>query len=239
MGLRQYSSDQPFFDKIPAFSHLALDNGSTEVSSKLQRSVTTSSHTRPKRAFSLKKKQTKKTLFDKLLRSAIDLRNWDSICESEIGWSVFVSFTVQKSTGLTIKRIGCLKVMLHGTIRNTALQYWNNVVTIRNDVATMLQRCVALKIFVANRLVWHHLKGVGVNYFITAFYWLAGWSNMQSREFCKDIVLSIVFCWRGSGSRACNKKQSFNTLEKNYSINSIDRQEFVGLTFKFQILSML
>ena len=63
---------------------------------------------------------------------------------------------------------------------------------------------------------------------------------MQSREFRKDIVLSIiVFCWRGSGSRACNKKQSFNTLEKNYSINSIDRQEFVGLTFKFQILSML
>ena len=74
MGLRQYSSDQPFFDKIPAFSHMALDNGSTEVSSKLQRSVTTSSHTRPKRAFSLKKK-TKKTLFDKLLCSAIDLRN--------------------------------------------------------------------------------------------------------------------------------------------------------------------
>ena len=36
------------------------------------------------------------------------------------------------------------KVMLHGTIRNDdfwrnkALQYWNNVVTIRNNVATML-----------------------------------------------------------------------------------------------------
>ena len=60
MGLRQYSSDQPFFDKIPAFSHMALDNGSTEVSSKLQRSVTTSSPTRPKRAFSLKKKKQKK-----------------------------------------------------------------------------------------------------------------------------------------------------------------------------------
>ena len=43
--------------------------------------------------------------------------------------------------------------MLNGTIRNTALQCWNNVVTIRNDVATMLQRCVALKIVVANRLV--------------------------------------------------------------------------------------
>ena len=32
-------------------------------------------------------------------------------------------------------------------------QCWNNVVTIRNDVATMLQRRVALKIVVANRLV--------------------------------------------------------------------------------------
>ena len=53
----------------------------------------------------------------------------------------------------------CLRVMLHGTIRNddfernTALQCWNNVVTIRNNVATMLQRCAALKIVVANRLV--------------------------------------------------------------------------------------
>ena len=41
--------------------------------------------------------------------------------------------------------------MLQGTIRNddfkrnTALQCWSNVVTIRNNVATMLQRCVALK----------------------------------------------------------------------------------------------
>ena len=48
---------------------------------------------------------------------------------------------------------------LHGTIcnddfhGNTALQCWNNVVTIRNNVATMLQRCVALKIIIANRLV--------------------------------------------------------------------------------------
>ena len=37
--------------------------------------------------------------------------------------------------------------------RNTALQYWNNVATIRNIVATMLQLCVALKVVVANRLV--------------------------------------------------------------------------------------
>ena len=52
-----------------------------------------------------------------------------------------------------------LKVMLHGTIpdndfqRNIALQCWNNVVTIQNHVATMLQHCVALKLVVANRLV--------------------------------------------------------------------------------------
>ena len=49
-------------------------------------------------------------------------------------------------------------MVLHGTIRNddflrsTARQCWNNVKTIRNNVATMLQRCVALKMVVANRL---------------------------------------------------------------------------------------
>ena len=52
-----------------------------------------------------------------------------------------------------------LKVMLHRTIRNddfcrnTAWQCWNNVVTIQNNVAPMLQRCVALKIVAANRPV--------------------------------------------------------------------------------------
>ena len=55
--------------------------------------------------------------------------------------------------------LGSLKVMLNGTIRNddflrnTAMQYWNNVTTIRNDVTTMMQLCVALKIVVANCLV--------------------------------------------------------------------------------------
>ena len=49
--------------------------------------------------------------------------------------------------------------MLHETIRsddfkrNTGLKCWNNVVTIGNNVATMLQRHVVLKIIVANRLV--------------------------------------------------------------------------------------
>ena len=52
-----------------------------------------------------------------------------------------------------------LKVVLHGTIRNddflrnTASQCWNNVATIWANVATMLQRCFALKIVVANRPV--------------------------------------------------------------------------------------
>ena len=60
--------------------------------------------------------------------------------------------------------LGGLKAMLHRTIRNDdfernrALQCWNSVVTIPNNVATMLQRSVALKIVVANRLVKHHLK---------------------------------------------------------------------------------
>ena len=57
-----------------------------------------------------------------------------------------------------------LKVILHGTIRNddfklkTALQCSNSVATIRNNATTMLQRCVALKIVVANLLVYHHLN---------------------------------------------------------------------------------
>ena len=52
-----------------------------------------------------------------------------------------------------------LKVMLHWTIRkdnfqrNTALKCWNAVVIIQNNVATMLQRCVELKIVIANHLV--------------------------------------------------------------------------------------
>ena len=55
--------------------------------------------------------------------------------------------------------------MLHGTIRNddfqgnTALQCWNNVATIRNNFATMLQHSVALKLVVASRLVNITLKG--------------------------------------------------------------------------------
>ena len=49
--------------------------------------------------------------------------------------------------------------MLHETIRkdefyrNPEVQCWTNVESVRNNVATMLQRCVALKIVVANRPV--------------------------------------------------------------------------------------
>ena len=56
-----------------------------------------------------------------------------------------------------------LKVMLPGTIRNDdfqrnpALQCWNNIVTIQNNVATMLQRCVALKIVVAERIISYNI----------------------------------------------------------------------------------
>ena len=54
--------------------------------------------------------------------------------------------------------------MLHGTIRNDddqrnpSLQCWNNIGVIQTNVATRLQRCVAPKIVVANRLVWHHFN---------------------------------------------------------------------------------
>ena len=73
-----------------------------------------------------------------------------SFCQS--GPVAFLPFLLPSPLSL-------LKVMLHRTIGNddfscnTALQYWNNVVIIRNNVATMLQRCVGLKIVVANRLV--------------------------------------------------------------------------------------
>jgi len=42
---------------------------------------------------------------------------------------------------------------IHLRRANTALQCWNNVGTIQNNVAPMLQRCVPLKIVVVNRLV--------------------------------------------------------------------------------------
>ena len=50
-------------------------------------------------------------------------------------------------------------MILHGTIRNDdvlrnkALQYCNNVAANLKNVGTMSQRCVALKIVVANRPV--------------------------------------------------------------------------------------
>ena len=65
----------------------------------------------------------------------------------------------EKEKRVRIKNDFALKVMLHGTSSNngfrgnTALQYWDNVVTIRNNVATMLQPCVVLTIAIANRLV--------------------------------------------------------------------------------------
>ena len=52
---------------------------------------------------------------------------------------------------LILRFVEDVKVMLHGTIsnddfkRNTALQCWNSVVTIWNNVATTLQRCVVAK----------------------------------------------------------------------------------------------
>ena len=52
-----------------------------------------------------------------------------------------------------------LNVMLHGTIRNddfwrnTASQYCCDIVSNRHNIVPTLQRCVALKIVVANRPV--------------------------------------------------------------------------------------
>ena len=61
---------------------------------------------------------------------------------------------LQKTCNLEVS--GSFKAILHRTIlnddfsRNTEMQFWSNVVTIRNNVATMLQRCAALKIVMEN-----------------------------------------------------------------------------------------
>ena len=70
-------------------------------------------------------------------------------------------FTLERL--LLLLKMNCVtesvKVMLHGAIRNddfqriAALECWSNIVTIRDNVAAMLPRCIALKIVVANRLV--------------------------------------------------------------------------------------
>ena len=80
----------------------------------------------------------------------------------------------------------CLKVMLHGTIRNddfqcnTTLQFGrNHVVTIQNNDVAMLLYCIALKIVVANRLVQHHLKQPYLNGVRD--------SVKQARDICRKI----------------------------------------------------
>ena len=60
----------------------------------------------------------------------------------------------KKKVNKNMNDISSIKVFLHGTIRNhdfesnTAWRCWNNVVTIRNNVATVF---FALRIVVANR----------------------------------------------------------------------------------------
>ena len=53
-------------------------------------------------------------------------------------------------TRLIVIKVSLLKAMLHETICNDNFYGNNDVATIRNNVATMLQRCVVLKIVVAN-----------------------------------------------------------------------------------------
>ena len=53
-------------------------------------------------------------------------------------------------TDQTDRDQGLFKAMLHETICNDNFYGNNDVATIRNNVATMLQRCVVLKIVVAN-----------------------------------------------------------------------------------------
>ena len=81
-----------------------------------------------------------------------------------------------------------VKVMLYETIRrNTALQCWNNVATIRNNIATMLQRRVtacAEKRCCKSSHVTSHLRQFRVNG--GKFARLPFWLSLCFR--CLDIV---------------------------------------------------
>ena len=46
--------------------------------------------------------------------------------------------------------------MWHDTIRKTSSQHCWNIVSNGYNIAPALQRCVALKIVLANRRVYHH-----------------------------------------------------------------------------------
>ena len=88
-----------------------------------------------------------------------------------------------------------------------------NVGTIRNNVATMLQRCVALSIVVENRLVYHHLKKRGVSWCCGNYCWLGTelWCGFVQ---CLFSLLYYVIWWLrpSSTSRDYLKRESARGL---------------------------
>ena len=76
--------------------------------------------------------------------------------------------------------------------RNAALQCWNNVVTTQNNVATMLQRCVSLKIVVATRPRSHHFKYAASNHDISKrVAWVL---YICARVECEFILAKLFLC---------------------------------------------
>ena len=77
--------------------------------------------------------------------------------------------------------------MLYETIgdndsyRNTALQHCSDIVLNRYNIFPTLQRCVALKIVVANRAVQHHLREWGFQSPGNFCLWNPGFWSLESR----------------------------------------------------------
>ena len=65
-----------------------------------------------------------------------------------------ISFHI-KRVGINVMKYETAQIYFLGEVftTNTALQCGINVAAMRNNVATMLQRCITLKIVVANRPV--------------------------------------------------------------------------------------
>ena len=77
--------------------------------------------------------------------------------------------------------------------------------TIRNNLATMLRRCVALKIVVANRLMQHHPKG--------ALSW--GHCGWVLGQFCADVMTKYLYPRRKCSSRVMSKIIQTNFIREH------------------------
>ena len=91
----------------------------------------------------------------------------------------------------------------------------NNVVAFRNNVAAMLQRCVALKIVVANRLVEHHL------YAFIFYLMLLSRCNLQKR------LIRTAFWVLLQASLMNDWKQTAQWLESQGRLLTINKNIYI------------